>query len=116
MRQWYRVLAGIGLAAGLLSLAEAEVAAENSAIVAWGFNEHGQCDVPEPNEDFIAAAGGHVHSLGLKADGSIVAWGNNWVSSAGFVGERSPRNRELVRRFVVLRHRRSEPEGTHRFC
>ena len=26
---------------------------------------------------FIAFAGGYLHSLGLKADGSIVAWGDN---------------------------------------
>ncbi|MCK4342939.1 MAG: hypothetical protein KAY37_14595, partial [Phycisphaerae bacterium] len=27
--------------------------------------------------DFVAVAGGYKHSLGLKADGSIVAWGRN---------------------------------------
>ena len=46
-------------------------------VVAWGWNNHGQCTVPSPNEDFIAVAAGEFHSLGLKADGSIVAWGNN---------------------------------------
>jgi hypothetical protein len=33
--------------------------------------------VPAPNSDFIAIAAGYNHSLGLKADGSIVAWGSN---------------------------------------
>jgi len=33
--------------------------------------------VPEPNSDFVAVAGGGSHSLGLKEDGSIVAWGRN---------------------------------------
>lgn len=45
--------------------------------MAWGWNSSGQCNVPEPNDDFIAAAGGGYHSLGLKSDGTIVAWGRN---------------------------------------
>ncbi len=45
-------------------------------IVAWGEN-YGQCDVPPPNRDFVALAAGFQHSLGLKDDGSIVAWGVN---------------------------------------
>ena len=45
--------------------------------MAWGSNGAGQSDVPAPNSDFVAVAGGFVHSLGLKADGSIVAWGYN---------------------------------------
>ncbi|MCK4341956.1 MAG: hypothetical protein KAY37_09565, partial [Phycisphaerae bacterium] len=31
-----------------------------------------------PNTDFVALAGGGFHSLGLKTDGSIVAWGSNY--------------------------------------
>jgi hypothetical protein len=30
-----------------------------------------------PNQDFVAVAAGAYYSLGLKADGSIVAWGYN---------------------------------------
>jgi alpha-tubulin suppressor-like RCC1 family protein len=54
---------------------------ENGSVVAWGTNNDGfpqfpnPCDVPETNEGFVAVAGGEYHSLGLKADGSIVAWG-----------------------------------------
>jgi hypothetical protein len=42
---------------------------------------------------FVALAGGGQHSLGLKADGSIVAWGDNTygqcnvpIPNAGFRG------------------------------
>jgi hypothetical protein len=45
--------------------------------VAWGDNSNGQCDVAAPNEDFVAVAAGNNHSLGLKADGMIMAWGSN---------------------------------------
>ena len=39
--------------------------ADGSAIVAWGNNDQGQCDVLAPNTDFVAVAGGYYHSLGL---------------------------------------------------
>ena len=49
------------------------------SIVAWGYNESGsgQCNVPAPNTDFVAVAAGSAHSVGLKGNGSIVAWGQN---------------------------------------
>jgi hypothetical protein len=34
--------------------------------------------VPLPNAGFVAVAAGSLHSLGLKADGSVVAWGCNF--------------------------------------
>src|SRR5262245_53873161 len=58
-------------------------------IEAWGFNGNGECSVPTPNSGFVAIAGGgftescdycswpHGFSLGLRADGSIAAWGSN---------------------------------------
>jgi len=51
----------------------------DGTIVAWGINWNGQCNVPEPNADFIAISSGGYHSLGLKSDGTIVAWGRNDV-------------------------------------
>jgi hypothetical protein len=47
----------------------------DSIIVAWGDNYWGICNVPEPNEGFVAIEGGRAHGLGLKSDGTIVAWG-----------------------------------------
>ncbi|MCB1048858.1 MAG: T9SS type A sorting domain-containing protein, partial [Calditrichaeota bacterium] len=49
----------------------------DGSIVAWGWNELGQCDIPFPNSDFVALSVDQFHSLGLKADGSILAWGSN---------------------------------------
>ena len=49
----------------------------DSTILAWGWNDSGQCNVPSPNAGFIAVSGGYYHSLGLKADGTIAAWGRN---------------------------------------
>jgi hypothetical protein len=49
-------------------------------IAAWGYNNEGECNVPEPNIGFIAVSGGGFHSLGLRADGSIVAWGDNFFN------------------------------------
>jgi hypothetical protein len=37
------------------------------SLVAWGWDNSGQCDVPAPNSGFVAVAAGEYHSLGLKA-------------------------------------------------
>ena len=49
----------------------------DGSIVAWGDNEYGECDVPEPNSDFVSIAAGWNYSLGLKSDGTVVAWGTD---------------------------------------
>jgi hypothetical protein len=83
------ILCGV---AGLSGLAWGDQPPAGS-VVAWGYNEIwscidddncrwftlGQCNVPSPNTGFVAVAGGYRHSLGLKADGSIVAWGDNFA-------------------------------------
>jgi len=33
--------------------------------------------VPSPNADFVAVAAGGEYSLGVKSDGTVVAWGRN---------------------------------------
>ena len=57
--------------------------------MAWGNNQDGQCDVPAPNNGFVAIAAGYNHSLGLKVDGAIVAWGGNSVGQCTVPGPNS---------------------------
>ena len=45
-------------------------------IIAWGRNEHGECNVPA-GDDFVAIDAGLDWSLALRENGSLIAWGNN---------------------------------------
>ena len=49
----------------------------SGAVVAWGYNTFGQSTVPEGLGDISDIAGGWYHTLALKADGTVVAWGSN---------------------------------------
>ncbi len=48
----------------------------DGSLVAWGYNNHGECNVPD-GTDFTAIAAGTYHSLALQSDGSIVVWGDD---------------------------------------
>jgi hypothetical protein len=48
-----------------------------SSVVAWGYNNYGQTNVPAGLSNVVAIAGGHYYNLVLKSDGTVVAWGNN---------------------------------------
>ncbi|MNW71011.1 hypothetical protein D3C74_506000 [compost metagenome] len=45
-------------------------------MVAAGWNEHGQCNV-SGWRDIVAVTAGCAHTIGLKADGTVVAAGEN---------------------------------------
>lgn len=47
-----------------------------NGVVAWGENDHRQA-VPPKLFGVVAVAGGIYHSLALKYDGTVVAWGGN---------------------------------------
>ena len=49
----------------------------DTSVVAWGWNELGQCDVPIGLTNTVAIAAGVYHSVALTADGGIVTWGSN---------------------------------------
>ena len=44
-------------------------------VVAWGSDSYGQSTVPDGLSDVTAIAAGNAHSLALKSDGTVVAWG-----------------------------------------
>jgi hypothetical protein len=47
----------------------------DGTVVAIGFNEYGQIDVPPGLTNAVAIACGAYHSLALRADGTVSAWG-----------------------------------------
>jgi alpha-tubulin suppressor-like RCC1 family protein len=57
----------------------------DGALVAWGYNTSGQCDLPppQPGLTYVEIAAGGAHSVARHADGSLVAWGYNkyWTRS-----------------------------------
>jgi hypothetical protein len=46
-------------------------------VAAWGNNSFNQSTVPDGLTGVVAIASGWRHSLALKADGTIVGWGDN---------------------------------------
>jgi alpha-tubulin suppressor-like RCC1 family protein len=49
--------------------------ADSGKVVAWGYNGQGQTNVPSGLTDVKAISAGGYHSLALKDDGTVVAWG-----------------------------------------
>ncbi len=47
----------------------------NIGITSWGDNTYGQRTIPTGLNNAIALAAGTAHSLALKSDGTVVAWG-----------------------------------------
>ena len=44
-------------------------------LVSWGHNGYGQADLPSGLTNVAAVAAGHYHSLALKNNGTVAAWG-----------------------------------------
>jgi len=67
----------------------------NGTVWAWGLNRYGQVgnnsddiEIHTPvrvgsDNSWIAIAAGAFHSLGVKSDGSLWTWGNNWHGKLG---------------------------------
>ena len=47
------------------------------AVACWGNNGIGQCNVPGDLGPTTAIAGGGIHTIALRADGTVRCWGNN---------------------------------------
>lgn len=47
----------------------------DGGVVCWGYNEYGQCDVPEFTQPVVDVAASKRSSLALLEDGSLVIWG-----------------------------------------
>jgi alpha-tubulin suppressor-like RCC1 family protein len=82
---WYRIPAlrattiggytvAISNAAGVITSAVAQVKMTGNMVVAWGLNTSGQTNVPA-GLNALAIGGGDAHSLALRADGTVAAWG-----------------------------------------
>src|SRR5262252_5192418 len=57
------------------SVAQAAIAYK---VVAWGDNQYGQTTVPVAAQSGVTAiAAGDYHTVALKNDGTVVAWGYN---------------------------------------
>lgn len=52
-------------------------AQSSGSVVGWGYNMHGQANVPTGLKGVIAIAAGSEHSVVLKSDGKVLAWGND---------------------------------------
>ncbi len=68
--------------AGLfLFLTSSFLAAAGNVVVAWGDNTYGKTNVPPSATNVIAVAAGDSHSLALKGDGTVIAWGQTGLTN-----------------------------------
>ena len=49
----------------------------DGTVVAWGYNNAGQTNVPGGLSNVVAVGGGYSHSLALETDGTVVVWGDS---------------------------------------
>lgn len=67
----------LGVCVALACDLKPSVADQPGAVVAWGVNNFGQATVPSSATNVVAVAAGWSHSLALRDDGTVVAWGSN---------------------------------------
>ncbi|MGO8676635.1 MAG: hypothetical protein ACLQVX_12280, partial [Limisphaerales bacterium] len=47
----------------------------DGTVVAWGWDNYGQADVPAGLTNAIAISAGSLQSMALRADGTVLTWG-----------------------------------------
>ncbi len=62
----------------------------DGAVVCWGYNAFGQCDVPASLGTVAAIAAGGLHAGALKADGTVACWGRNLSGQCNVPGSLGP--------------------------
>ncbi len=65
------------LAASIATLASTNALRGDTAVVCWGLNDYGQCNVPAGLAPVIAVAAGYFHTVALKGDATVACWGYN---------------------------------------
>src|SRR4051812_7234887 len=75
-----RWVAACVLAAAVLTPTRAAAASDASVtggtVVGWGANGAGAAQPPAGLDDAVSVAAGKVHSVALRADGTVRAWGD----------------------------------------
>jgi hypothetical protein len=61
----------------LASLSFLPRAQGQGSLVSWGYDHDGEVSGTPAGDDFVAVSAGHVHSVALRSDGSLVSWGLN---------------------------------------
>ena len=50
---------------------------DSLGVIGWGNNDNDEITIPAGLNNVVQVAGGDIHSLALKGDGTVVAWGYN---------------------------------------
>ena len=66
-----------GNAGGLTNIQIEALMASRLPVIAWGYNDFGQTNVPELAEGVVAIAAGGNHNLVLHSNGTLIVWGLN---------------------------------------
>src|SRR5436190_24269899 len=61
----------------ILSVAVTTALAQSSSVAAWGDNSNHQTNLPTGLTNIVALAAGANHSLALRGDGVVLAWGDD---------------------------------------